>query len=196
MNPGDRLDQVVEKDLPLREDIRFLGRLLGDTLREQEGDEIFNLIERVRHTAVRFRRDGEQQAREELETLLWGLSHEAMVLVVRAFTYFSQLSNIAEDLHYIRRRRAYQLAGSSPREGDMSRALQRAVDATLGPEELQSFFSGALISPVLTAHPTEVQRKSILDCQREIGPSSARCCPTWTWSSPKATFTSHRATLN
>ena len=131
MNPGDRLDQVVEKDLPLRENIRFLGRLLGDTLREQEGDEIFNLIERVRHTAVRFRRDGEQQAREELETLLWGLSHEATVLVVRAFTYFSQLSNIAEDLHYIRRRRAYQLAGSSP-----GRAICRALSSGLSPRRL------------------------------------------------------------
>jgi phosphoenolpyruvate carboxylase len=168
MNPGDRLDQVVDKDLPLKENIRLLGRLLGDTLREQEGDETFNLIESVRHTAVRFRRDGDEQARAELQAMLCGLSHEATVLVVRAFTYFSQLSNIAEDLHHIRRRRAYQLAGSLPREGDMARALQQAADAGLGPEELQSFFSGALISPVLTAHPTEVQRKSILDWQREI----------------------------
>ena len=168
MNPGDRLDQVVDKDLPIKENIRFLGRLLGDTLREQEGDETFNLIESIRQTAVRFRRDGQQQAREELETLLCGLSHEATVLVARAFTYFSQLSNIAEDLHYIRRRRAYQLAASLPREGDMAHAIRRAAAAGVGPEELQSFFSGALISPVLTAHPTEVQRKSILDCQREI----------------------------
>lgn len=105
---------------------------------------------------------------EELEAMLCGLSHEATVLVVRAFTYFSQLSNIAEDLHHIGSRRAYQLAGSLPQEGNMARALQRAADAGVGPEELQSFFSGALISPVLTAHPTEVQRKSILDCQREI----------------------------
>jgi phosphoenolpyruvate carboxylase len=168
MNPDDGLGEALDKDLPLKENIRFLGRLLGDTLREQEGDETFNLIERVRHTAVRFRRDGEQGAREELEAMLCGLSHEATVLVVRAFTYFSQLSNIAEDLHHIRRRRAYQLAGSLPREGDMARALERATDAGLGPEELQSFFSAALISPVLTAHPTEVQRKSILDGQREI----------------------------
>ena len=139
MNPGDRLDQVVDKDLPLKENIRLLGRLLGDTLREQEGDETFNLIESVHHTAVRFRRDGDEQARAELQAMLCGLSHEATVLVVRAFTYFSQLSNIGEDLHHIRRRRAYQLAGSLPREGDMARALQQAADAGLGPEELQSF---------------------------------------------------------
>jgi len=168
MNPGDRLDQVVDKDLPLKENIRFLGRLLGDTLREQEGDETFNLIESVRHTAVRFRRDGDEQARAELQAMLCGLSHDATVLVVRAFTYFSQLSNIAEDLHHIRRRRAYQLASAPPQEGGLVRAMQRVADAGLGPEELQSFFIGALISPVLTAHPTEVQRKSILDWLREI----------------------------
>jgi phosphoenolpyruvate carboxylase len=89
MNPDDGLGEALDKDLPLKENIRFLGRLLGDTLREQEADETFNLIERVRHTAVRFRRDAEQAVREELEAMLCSLSHEAMVLVVRAFTYFS-----------------------------------------------------------------------------------------------------------
>src|SRR5262249_56172248 len=128
----------------------------------------FNLIESVRHTALRFRRDGDQQARAELETMLCGLSLDATVLVVRAFTYFSQLSNIAEDLHHIRRRRAYQLAESPPREGSLARAIQRAADAGLVPGKLQAFSNAALVSPVLTAHPTEVQRKTILDCQGEI----------------------------
>ena len=168
MNPDDRRDEVVDRDLPLKENIRLLGRLLGDTLREQEGEETFNLIESVRHTALRFRRDGDQQARAELETMLCGLRHDATVLVVRAFTYFSQLSNIAEDLHHIRRRRAYQLADSPPREGSLARAIQRAADAGLAPGKLQAFFNAALVSPVLTAHPTEVQRKTILDCQGEI----------------------------
>ena len=124
MNPGDRPDQIPDKDLPLKEDIRLLGRLLGDTLREQEGDEIFNLIESVRNNAVRFRRDGDQQARAGLEAMLCGLSQDATVLVVRAFTYFSQLSNIAEDLHHIRRRRAYELIGSAPQEGSLVRTIQ------------------------------------------------------------------------
>jgi phosphoenolpyruvate carboxylase len=88
--------------------------------------------------------------------------------VVRAFTYFSQLSNIAEDLHHNRRRRAYQLAGSPPQEGSLAITLKRAADAGVAPQDLQGFLSNALISPVLTAHPTEVQRKSILDCLREI----------------------------
>ena len=168
MNSGDRPDQIPDKDLPLKEDIRLLGRLLGDTLREQEGDEIFNLIESVRNNAVRFRRDGDQQARAGLEDMLCGLSQDATVLVIRAFTYFSQLSNIAEDLHHIRRRRAYELIGSAPQEGRLVRTIQLIAEAGVAPDELQAFFTGGLIAPVLTAHPTEVQRKSILDCQREI----------------------------
>jgi phosphoenolpyruvate carboxylase len=166
MNSSNQPDSVIEKDLPLREDIRLLGRLLGETLREQEGEEAFNRIEHIRQTAVRFRRDGDLQARVQLEATLRNLSHDATVSVVRAFTYFSQLSNLAEDLHHNRRRRAYQLAGSPPQEGSLALAFQRLAD--VGPQELQSFFADALISPVLTAHPTEMQRKSILDCLREI----------------------------
>jgi phosphoenolpyruvate carboxylase len=167
MNLDGRLDQDPDKDLPLKEDIRLLGRLLGETLREQEGEECFQLIENIRQTAVRFRRAGEEQARAELEATLSDLTHDATMSVARAFTYFSQLSNIAEDFHRNRRRRAHQLAGSPAQEGSFTLALQRLA-AGLGPEQLQSFFDGALISPVLTAHPTEVQRKSILNCQREI----------------------------
>jgi len=160
---------VLDKDVPLREDIRLLGRLLGDTLREQEGDEIFDLIEQIRQTAIRFRRDADHQARQELESLLDLLSPAATVAVIRAFTYFSQLANIAEDLHHNRRRRVHQLAGSPPQEGSLVVALERASGTGAGPRAIAEFFRDALISPVLTAHPTEVQRKSILDCQRELG---------------------------
>ena len=137
MNSSNQPDSVIEKDLPLREDIRLLGRLLGETLREQEGEEAFNRIEHIRQTAVRFRRDGDLQARVQLEATLRNLSHDATVSVVRAFTYFSQLSNLAEDLHHNRRRRAYQLAGSPPQEGSLALAFQRLAD--VGPQELQSF---------------------------------------------------------
>jgi phosphoenolpyruvate carboxylase len=168
MNTTDRAHATLDKDLPLKEDIRLLGRLLGDTLREQDGDQTFDLIERIRQTAIRFRREGDTQARAELEAILSRLSHAQTVSVTRAFTYFSQLSNIAEDLHHNRRRRAHQIAGSLPQEGSLAAALLRVAEAEPGPEAVAEFFREALISPVLTAHPTEVQRKSILDCQLEI----------------------------
>jgi len=168
MNFAPPPEEEIDKDLPLKEEIRLLGRLLGDTLREQEGDDIFNLIERIRQTAVHFRRSGDEQARADLEIILGGLAQDATTSVIRAFSYFSQLSNIAVDLHHNRRRRAHQLAGSPAQEGSLVLAIRRIAEAGLGPQELCAFFAEALVSPVLTAHPTEVQRKSVLDCQREI----------------------------
>ena len=154
----------LDKDLPLRDDIRFLGRILGDTLRHQEGEVIFQLIEGIRQTAIRYRRTGDDRARIQLEHGLDGLSPEDTIAVVRAFSYFSHLCNIAEDLHHNRRRMAYSQAGAPPREGSIALALQRLKRANVDAATVRRFFERAIISPVLTAHPTEVQRKSVLDC--------------------------------
>ncbi|MCK0506869.1 phosphoenolpyruvate carboxylase [Aromatoleum anaerobium] len=162
------MTEAEDKDAPLREDIRLLGRVLGDTVRDQQGEAAFSLIERIRQTSVRFRRDDDNAARLELEGILDALSREQTIEVVRAFSYFSHLSNIAEDQHHIRRSRAHLIAGSAPREGSVAHALGRALASELPPARLAAFFDTALISPVLTAHPTEVQRKSILNCQTDI----------------------------
>ena len=162
------MNGTPEKDLPLREDIRLLGRILGDTIRDQEGEAVFQLVERIRQTCVRFRRDHDGEAIAGLEATLRSLSREQSLHVVRAFSYFSLLANIAEDRHHIRRTRAHLIAGSAPREGAMACALARAREAGVGHERLRAFFRSALVSPVLTAHPTEVQRKSILGCQMQI----------------------------
>lgn len=159
---------VSDKDLPLREDIRFLGRLLGDTLREQDGDSAFELVENIRQTAIRFHRDQDLKAREELDAILNRLSDKDSLSVVRGFSYFSLLSNIAEDVHHNRRRRAHLRAGSSPQEGSVTLALERVLANENERNILAGFFNKALVSPVLTAHPTEVQRRSILDCQLAI----------------------------
>ena len=157
---------LLDKDRPLRDDIRRLGRLLGDTLREQEGDATYELVETVRQTAVRFAREGMAEDRAALHQLLDDLPPDTMVLVVRAFAYFLQLANIAEDAHHIRRRRAHEMAASPPRAGSLSYALDAIIrqgperDGTTVDERLDQFFQHALVSPVLTAHPTEVQRQS------------------------------------
>jgi len=157
-----------DKDAPLREDIRMLGRLLGDTIREQQGEATFELIERIRQTSVRFRRDEDRAAQRELESLLDALSREQTIQVVRGFSYFSHLANIAEDQHHIRRSRFHLIANSSPRKGSLPRAFEDADNKGISPHELAEFFDNALISPVLTAHPTEIQRRSILDCQTRV----------------------------
>ncbi|MCX7150594.1 MAG: phosphoenolpyruvate carboxylase [Rhodocyclales bacterium] len=157
-----------DKDQPLRDDIRLLGRLLGDTVREQEGVAVFDRVEEIRKLALRFHRDDDPAARVEMEELLHGLPRERTNQVVRAFSYFSHLANIAEDQHHIRRARAHARAGSKPREGSLAFSLQRALAAGIDAEQLGEFFANAQVRPVLTAHPTEVQRKSILDCQWKI----------------------------
>ena len=162
------MNDSSDKDLPLREDIRLLGRLLGDTLQEQQGPERFALIENIRVSAVRFRRDRDLGAKQDLEASLGRLDPEAAVSVVRAFSFFSQLANIAEDVHHNRRRRAHQIAGSPPQEGSIALALERLRLAGVANPRVAAFFARALIAPVLTAHPTEVQRKSILDGQMDV----------------------------
>ncbi|SDX35682.1 Phosphoenolpyruvate carboxylase, type 1 [Collimonas sp. OK242] len=159
---------VPNKDAPLKEDIRLLGRLLGDVLREQEGDSVFEVVETIRQTAVRFRRESDPQAGADLDKLLKKLTRDQTNSVVRAFSYFSHLANIAEDQHHNRRRRAHLLAGSAAQAGSVAHALSKLDDAGVSGATVRSFLKDALISPVLTAHPTEVQRKSILDAEREI----------------------------
>ena len=160
-----------DKDLPLRDDTRLLGRLLGDVLREQTGDAGFLRVEAIRQTAIRFRRadqDAAPEVKAELAALLNALPISETLHVVRAFSYFSHLANLAEDVHQNRRRRAHALAGSLPQRGSIADALDRLADQGVGAAALATWFADAQVSPVLTAHPTEVQRKSILDCEREI----------------------------
>ena len=170
---------TADKDSPLREDIRCLGRLLGDTVRAQQGQKIFDLVESIRQTSIAFHRDDDAAARARLEAILRELSPDQSVQVVRAFSYFSHLANLAEDQHHIRRTRSHALAGSPPRRGTISRALRDAVDADVAPNRLIAFFDDADVRPVLTAHPTEVRRKSTM--RREIAvaelPRSARSRP-------------------
>jgi phosphoenolpyruvate carboxylase len=157
-----------DKDQPLRDDIRLLGRILGDTVREQNGEQVFETVEYIRQNSVRFRRNEDVSARRELETTLNNLPPGEALQIIRAFGYFSHLANIAEDQHHIRRTRAHTLSNSAPREGTMALALARAGDAGIPRERLLAFFANAMVVPVLTAHPTEVRRKSTIDREMEV----------------------------
>ncbi len=155
------------EDARLRTDIRLLGRILGDTVRDQEGDEIFDLVERIRQTSIRFHRDEDKLARRELEAILDGLSIADTVRIVRAFSYFSHLANIAEDQNNIRQMRGWG-AGGGPRTGMLAQTLSHAKAAGFSASDLLRFFGDAQVSPVLTAHPTEVRRKSTMDREMEV----------------------------
>lgn len=160
--PG-KLSNASDKDAPLRQDIRFLGTILGDTIRDLEGQEIFNHVENIRKASVSFHRDNEDNGGgDALLELIHSLSAPDLVQVIRAFSYFSHLANIAEDRHHIRRTRIHEKAGSPPREGTLKNILERTKSSGIEAKELYAFFNNALISPVLTAHPTEVRRKSTM----------------------------------
>ena len=156
-----------ENERPLVEDIRLLGRILGDVIRDQDGEAAFALVEQVRTLSVAFRRDADHDAERALKKLLSSLSGDQTVSVIRAFTYFSHLANLAEDRHHIRRRTVHERAGNA-HEGSIDVALARLRGAGIDNATIIETLAGAFVSPVLTAHPTEVQRKSILDAERAI----------------------------
>jgi phosphoenolpyruvate carboxylase len=164
-------DENPDRDLPLREDTRLLGRVLGDVVRTCTGDATYERVEAVRQTAIRFRRAGPADAgsiRAELSALLNELSIAQTLHVVRAFSYFSHLANLAEDVHHNRRRRAHAVGGSPPQRGSVAAALSHLAESGVSADAIAAWLAEAVVSPVLTAHPTEVQRKSILDGEREI----------------------------
>jgi phosphoenolpyruvate carboxylase len=159
--------RTKDNERPLVDDMRLLGRILGDVIREQEGVSAYELIEQVRKLSVSFRRDADAEADKALKKRLKGLSGEQTVSVIRAFTYFSHLANLAEDRHHIRRRAIHERAGDS-QEGSIDVALARLRWAGISPKTISQTLAKSFVSPVLTAHPTEVQRKSILDAERGI----------------------------
>jgi phosphoenolpyruvate carboxylase len=159
--------RAKDNEKPLIEDIRLLGRLLGDVIREQEGPEAFDRVEKIRKLSVAFRRDADHEADKALKALLKSLPSDQAVSVIRAFTYFSHLANLAEDRHHIRRRLVHERAGDT-QPGSVEVALARLRWAGITPRTVARTLATSFVSPVLTAHPTEVQRKSILDAERDI----------------------------
>ncbi len=163
---SSRLD-ATRKNAPLVEDIRFLGRILGDVIREQDGREAYELVEQVRQLSVAYRLKADTTAGRALDRLLKSLSGDRTVSVIRAFSYFSHLANIAEDRHHLRRRAVHEAEGRR-QQGSLAASLERLHEHGVGAETIVDTLNHACVSPVLTAHPTEVQRKSILDAERAI----------------------------
>ncbi len=147
---------------PLREDVRLLGELLGETLRAREGEVRFNLVERVRALA-KSGRAGAAEDFERLADVLGGMPVHDVLPIGRAFSHFLNLANIAEQHHRIRRRRAYQQsADRPPQRGSCDETFGRLVSGGLGTDELREAVCALEIELVLTAHPTEIVRRTML----------------------------------
>ncbi|HUG56652.1 MAG TPA: phosphoenolpyruvate carboxylase, partial [Candidimonas sp.] len=152
----------------LRSDIRLLGKTLGEVVKECEGKAIYDVIEKLRRAAVKFRREGNEADSKILEKQIGRLADQEANSVARAFSYFLHLSNIAEDRDQNRRQRQHELYADTPMRGSLQHALDLLKEKGVGSRRILRYLEDACIVPVLTAHPTEVQRKSTLDLHREI----------------------------
>ena len=166
-NPG--FSDLPDMEGLLLEDIRLLTSLLAETIRDQEGAGIFETIEKIRRLSFAFEHELDKEAGRDLDKLLSRLRPEESNQVARAFSYFSHLTNIAEDRHRIRC--SAEISNKDPvngRDGSLDLAFRRLAEAGIGPEQTCEALKASLVSPVLTAHPTEVQRRSILDATSAI----------------------------
>ena len=147
---------------PLRDDVRLLGELLGDTIRRHSGDALFDTIERMRGLA-KSGRAGEEHHFRLLAEELADMSHDDATVVARAFTHFLHLANIAEQHHRIRRRRAYQQDPQAPpQRGSCEEGFARLLDGGLTRDHLYDAVCALRIELVLTAHPTEIARRTLV----------------------------------
>ena len=151
---------------PMREDIRLLGAILGDTVREQNGEEVFDLVERARVESFRVRRS--EIDRAELAGMFDGIDIHQAIPVIRAFTHFALLANVAEDIHRERRRAVHVAAGEPPQNSSLAATYLKLDSAQLDSTTVADALTGALVSPVITAHPTETRRRTVFDTQHRI----------------------------
>ena len=149
----------------MRANVRVLGDLLGRVLVEQEGPKFLELEERIRALARRVRRGSRSPA--ELAAAVRGLDVAEQGSVLRAFALFFQLANIAEQHHRLRRRREYEHEGRVPRES-LEDAVGLLRTAGIGDERLKAALATAHVTPVVTAHPTEAARRTVLTAHRRI----------------------------
>jgi phosphoenolpyruvate carboxylase len=151
---------------PMREDIRLLGAMLGDTVREQNGEDLFELVERARVESFRVRRS--EIDRAQLAELFAGIDIHRALPVIRAFSHFALLANVAEDIHRERRREVHVDAGEAPPDSTLAATYHKLDAAGLAADQVAAALRGALVSPVITAHPTETRRRTIFDTQNRI----------------------------
>ncbi|MBH0780289.1 phosphoenolpyruvate carboxylase [Nocardia bovistercoris] len=161
-----RIETEQDAIRPLRDDIRFLGGVLGDTIHDHEGPEVFDLIERVRIEAFRVRR--EEVGRSAVARMLEGVDIAVALPLIRAFSYFVLLANLAEDLQRDRRRAVHEAAGEPPQDSSLAATYRKLDAAALDGAAVADLLADALVSPVITAHPTETRRRTVFDVQTGI----------------------------
>ncbi|MDH3532644.1 MAG: phosphoenolpyruvate carboxylase [Gammaproteobacteria bacterium] len=156
-----------DKDQALRDDVRTLGAMVGDLIREQGGEELFEFVENARLRSIR-RREGNELPGEELASLVENLEPDLALQVIRSFSTYFQMVNTAEKVHRIRRRRDYLREVGHYQPGGLEDTLVKLKASGMGVEALQELMNSLLIEPVFTAHPTEPTRRTMLRKEQNI----------------------------
>jgi phosphoenolpyruvate carboxylase len=161
--------RAPESESALRRDIRILGNLLGEVVVSQCGQEVLDLVEKVRAAAKDLRRQGTEECRENFRATIREIPAVYRQEVIRAFALYFQLVNLAEQSHRIRRKREYErTTGSRPQRGSLRNAFHKMWNSGIQADELQSLIHQIGVELVLTAHPTEAQRRTILDKHHQM----------------------------
>src|ERR1700731_2707933 len=159
--------QFPIKDLSLREDVHVLGALIGETLRDQGGEEFFKLVEGDRVAAIH-RRQGDAAEGDELQRLTQGRSPSVATDLTRAFSIWFLAVNTAEKVHRVRRRRQYLNDSSTSQPGGIADCIARLQRDGVTLEQALQLIASMSIEPVFTGHPTESTRRTILRKQQHI----------------------------
>jgi phosphoenolpyruvate carboxylase len=157
----------AEKDQALREDVHRLGELVGELVREQGGEALFDLVEATRRASIAHR-EGDARAAEELQKMLGALAPSAARELIRAFSTYFQMVNMAEQVHRIRRRRAYERDRATPQPHGFADTFERLKAVGVTAEEIESLMAQVKVEPVFLAHPTEVTRRTLLSKEQNI----------------------------
>src|SRR5918993_1430332 len=157
---------------PLRDDVRMLGEMLGQTLRDRGGPWLLETVERVRALAKAGRQEDARDL-DELRAVLRALPVDHAVPVARAFAHFLTLANIAEQHQRVRRRREYQRNTSAPQTGSFGDLFPRLLASGISPEHLRASVASLRVELVLTAHPTTIMRRTVAYKQRRIADALA-----------------------
>jgi phosphoenolpyruvate carboxylase len=154
--------QFAPKDAQLRDDVRTLGALVGDVLREQCGEGFFQLVERARQASI-------AGADDDLHALIENLPPRDAETLVRAFSTYFEVVNLAERIHRIRRRRDYLRSASDPQEGSLQATAGQLAAAGITGPQVATLLQRLRVEPVFTAHPTEATRRTLLEKEQVIG---------------------------
>ena len=156
-----------DKDQALRDDVRTLGAMVGDLIREQSGDDLYEFVENARLRAIR-RREGNEKPGEELATLVDGLDAKQALQVIRSFSTYFQMVNTAEKVHRIRRRRDYLRDVVHYQPGGLEDTFIKLKASGMDAAGLSDLLTSLSIEPVFTAHPTEPTRRTMLRKEQHI----------------------------